>query len=216
VCGVMYGRAVGDYPTPSSEELNLAHRIYVERERRDLFYRAAIQLIALADTGQGDVSLSEALAVLLDVWNVQYYRRRPQQRRTLVNDLDMLLKRYGDQTARYRDRHIDSLEGEEREAITGLFQGFQEVLGPVGASKALHLLAPQFFPLWDHKIRRGYRVGSDAAGHAERYWRFMEITRRQVAACGGERILARNPVKALDEYNYCRFTLAAVELQAGE
>lgn len=202
---------------PPSEQLDVAHRIYLEREPRDLFYRAAVQLIVLTDAGQGDVSLSEALAVLLVVWNTQYYRMRPERRRTLVDDLDVLLERHGDQLAAYRDRAVDSLSDAEQLEIMRLFAEFQAVLGPVGSSKALHLLAPRFFPLWDERIRRGYRVASERPDrHPDRYWQFMLITQRQVAACGGEQTLARNPVKALDEYNYCRFTLRAEELQPDE
>jgi hypothetical protein len=34
----------------------------------------------------------------------------------------------------------------------------ESVLGSVGAAKSLHLLAPQFFPLWDNEIDSEYKV----------------------------------------------------------
>lgn len=200
-------------PTPSCAELDLAHDVYLAREPRDLFYRVALQLLESAHAGEGEVSPAEALAVLLTVWNVQYYRMRPAEKLSLVADLETLLEHHRSELDTYRHRTVDSLGAAEREGVEGLFESFREVLGPVGAAKALHLLAPGFFALWDQAIRSAYGVASnDPARHADCYSRFMEITRQQAAACGGEAALGRNPVKALDEYNYCRFTLKAEEL----
>jgi hypothetical protein len=202
-----------DLPRPSNKDLDLAHRLYIEREPRDLFYRAALQLVALADRGEGDVTLSEALTVLLAVWNVQYYRMRPDARRTLVDDLDLLLAQHGAQLSTYRLRSLDSLSAEDAIGIRSLFSEFRGVLGPVGAAKALHLLAPRFFPIWDAAIRQAYRVGSTRPeGDADKYSAFMAIVKEQCDAFGGASALGRNPVKALDEYNFCRYTLGAPEL----
>lgn len=40
--------------------------------------------------------------------------------------------------------------------VKGVFKSFEKVLGPVGATKCLHLLAPRFFPLWDRAIAEAY------------------------------------------------------------
>jgi len=159
------------------------------------------------------VALSEALTVLLAVWNVQYYRMRPESRRTLVDDLDTLLASHGQRLSTYRLRSLDSMSADDESPIKTMFASFRSVLGPVGTAKALHLLAPRFFPIWDATIRHAYRVGSDRADRDPgKYWAFMEIVKEQVDALGGEVALGRNPVKALDEYNFCRFTLNAAEL----
>jgi hypothetical protein len=42
--------------------------------------------------------------------------------------------------------------------------------------------------------------------NAERYWRFMGIVKKQVQSLGGEQAIGRNPLKAIDEYNYCKHT----------
>ena len=62
-----------------------------------------------------------------------------------------------------------------------MFQDFEEILGPVGAAKALHLLAPEFFPLWDRAIASAYGVPLRKVGrNAEQYLAFIRMTREQV------------------------------------
>ncbi len=47
--------------------------------------------------------------------------------------------------------------------------------------------------------------------NASQYLRFMYITKGQCDALGGyqaiSQAIGRNPLKALDEYNYCKFVL---------
>ncbi len=77
----------------------------------------------------------------------------------------------------------------------------------MGAAKALHLLAPRFFPLWDRAIAKAYGLPLGERGkNAARYHRFMAIAKRQCEDLGGERAVGQNLLKALDEYNYCRYT----------
>ena len=84
-------------------------------------------------------------------------------------------------------------------------------MGKTGAAKCLHLLAPRFFPLWDTKIAIAYKLGKGE--EAERYCRFMDITKGQIIDLGGEKAIGRNPLKALDEYNYWKYTLPKLKEQ---
>jgi len=80
-------------------------------------------------------------------------------------------------------------------------------LGPVGAAKALHLLALGFLPLWDRAIAVAYGLTLGATGtNSPRYARLAFIAKDQAKKIGGNTILGRNVLKAIDEYNYCRFT----------
>ena len=91
-------------------------------------------------------------------------------------------------------------------SVRDLFSAFEDVLFPVGAAKCLHLLAPRFFPLWDRAIAVGYGLALDKKGsNAERYWIFMQFARRQIQHLGGG-YSGSNPLKSLDEYNYCIYT----------
>jgi len=67
----------------------------------------------------------------------------------------------------FKKRRISSLLESYEEGITNLFKEFLKALqidsgkmqgrtSPVAVSKALHLLAPDFFPIWDQKIAKAY------------------------------------------------------------
>jgi len=45
--------------------------------------------------------------------------------------------------------------------IERLYEAFKSVLGRVGAPKALHLICPHFFPMWDNAIANGVRAEMD-------------------------------------------------------
>lgn len=62
---------------PTAADLVKARRIFRSRESRDVLYRAATYLVEQALEGRAPITLSEALAVLLQTWNRAYYQYRP-------------------------------------------------------------------------------------------------------------------------------------------
>jgi hypothetical protein len=88
--------------------------------------------------------------------------------------------------------------------VTLLFDRFARVLGPVGAAKSLHLLAPAFFPLWDQKIAHAYGLGKRSPND---YRVFMEVVQDQYRLLRERGAPCRDLLKAIDEYNYCKYTL---------
>lgn len=197
-------------PHPTITDLNEARDAFESSEPRDLFYRAATQLIELAIAGQSALSLGEAIAVLLQTWNKAYYRFHTFDQDHLCQIEDLIAEHEGDfQTL--RSRTIETCSDSDLVQCTTLFSVFEAVLGPVGAAKTLHLMAPEFFPLWDRKIANAYglplkKVGANAA----LYWQLMLIAKDHCAHFGGRLTLGRNPLKAIDEYNYCKFTLECI------
>jgi hypothetical protein len=84
-----------------------------------------------------------------------------------------------------------------------VFSAFEEVLGPVGAAKCLHLLSPCFFPFWDRPIAAAHGLQLRQKGrNAERYLRFMEIVKEQVQSLDREQAIGRNPLKIITETSY--------------
>src|SRR5262249_27463956 len=121
--------------------------------------------------------------------------------------IETLLATHQAVLAEYRNRSIDDLGPQEKAAITSLFQAFEKVLGPVGAAKALHLLAPRLFPLWDRAIAKAYGVALGGAGsNGDRYWRFVLISQRQCGELKRADPGCQNPLKSIDEFNYCKHT----------
>jgi hypothetical protein len=187
-------------------EIEAARQAFEAHEPRDLFYRAATELVALALDGRTSLSVAEALAVLLQTWNKMFYRYRRFDSQHFA-DIERLIRDHRSMLITFRQRSIQSIKQEDESEVVRVFKAFEEVLGPVGAAKCLHLLAPRFFPLWDRAIADAYSLPLRPRGrNAERYWRFMGIVKKQVQSLGGEQAIGRNPLKAIDEYNYCKHT----------
>jgi hypothetical protein len=175
-------------------------------EPRDLFYRLSLYLMKQTEGSSGSFSRVEALAVLLQTWNHSYYQRlRIPFDAAHFAAIESLLSEHERTLAAFARRSIDSLVPADEAPVRALYREFAAVLGQTGASKALHVLAPRFFPLWDGPIA-GAAYGLYARDDRD-YWRLLCATAEQVEAVGGEAALGRNPLKAIDEYNYCRYTL---------
>jgi hypothetical protein len=193
---------------PTIQDLDQAHEDFLNLEPRGLFYRAATELVDLVINGKSKLSMAEAIAVLLQTWNISYYRFRPFDEEHFSN-IERLLENYQQIALDIRQRTIESFCDEDANMVKAVFEDFENVLGKTGAAKCLHLLAPRFFPLWDTKIAVAYKLAK--GNEAECYCSFMEITREQCKGLGGEKAIGRNPLKALDEYNYCKITLPELE-----
>jgi hypothetical protein len=194
-------------PLPTTRGLRRAAKIFEERESRDLFYRAATELVDRAHRGRSRLTLAEALAVLLQTWNVSYYRFHGKFDGRHFEQLEALLAKHAAVLRGLRRRKLGSMSDRVEPTVTELFSEFEAVLGPVGAAKALHLLAPRLFPIWDRTVASAYGVGLGRAGtNAARYWRFMLLTRGQVRAFRAAGYESPRVLKELDQYNYCRFT----------
>src|SRR5206468_2796591 len=93
----------------------------------------------------------------------------------------------------YRSRELITVADDDESVIKDLFDDMLEASrsvngktgearrSPVSVAKALHLLAPMFFPLWDDKIAAWYGCrwpGSQQAFPA--YLSFMQKTMQQL------------------------------------
>ena len=190
----------------SRDEIAKARQVFATHEPRDLFYRVATELVELAIAGKVSLSLAEAIAVLLQTWNHTFYRFRQFDNQHFM-DLERRIEKHYASLIAFRERRIETLTDTDATAVLTLFHDFETLLGPVGASKCLHLLAPYFFPLWDQSIAKAYGVPLGRTGtNAKRYWDFMWRVREQVSALGSSLGDDANPLKAIDEYNYCKYT----------
>lgn len=193
-------------PAPSVADLARARTQYKQVEPRDLFYRAATDLLSRAHGADSVLNFGEALAVLLFTWNQAFYRYHPP-RPEHISAIEHLLVVHTDALEAAKGRTINSLDSEDGAAIESLFTAFEQLLGPVGAAKALHLLAPNFFPIWDRRIAARYVGALGTRGrNASRYVAFMINTAAQCMALRDRVAAPDDVVKALDEWNYVRIT----------
>lgn len=191
---------------PTIRELKAAKKAFEQYEPRDLFYRAATELVDKTIQGNSSLSLAEALAILLQTWNSAYYRFNAFDNKHFI-DIDKIVEKNYKILLKLRKRSIETFYDRDKPKIKQVFVDFEEVLGPVGAAKCLHLLAPNFFPLWDRAIAKAYHLPIRSRGNnADSYWLFMEISKEQCEGIRQKKIVITNYLKAIDEYNYCRYT----------
>jgi len=178
-------------------------------EGRGAMYKVATFLI---DHFWGTpADMADGLGVLLLTWNQALYRYGGFD----FAALEQVLSHSLECLAEYRARDILSLTDADAPAIEDLFGRFLEALkggksqgarSPVAVAKALHLLAPKFFPLWDDKIAKAYNCRYSTNPSAK-YLAFMHITKGHVTQLQGKIGADRSSVlKIIDEYNYAKFT----------
>ena len=138
------------------------------------------------------------------MWNASFYRPRPALVRTLAADLDRLITDNRAQIEACRTRSVASYDPNvDAPAIEGLYRDFVARLWPVGSAKALHVLAPGFFPLWDDAIAQRFRLQlSPPEASVGSYLALIAIGKRFAMTSS-----LPMPLKALDEWAYVRFTV---------
>lgn len=210
-------------PKISLSELEAQCRAFEAWEPRDSMYRVSTFLVR--EWWNDPAKLVDALSVLLLVWNGAFYRYGEFDQQAL----EMCLRENEGLLNAFRSREISSF-GEADEEDTGrLFLRLSEALkrvvdgvrSPVSTGKALHLLAPNFFPLWDQYIAPAYGCpySGELAGVA--YIAFMRKTRSlavqltaELAADEGPRkrwLLGKTLLKRIDEFNYMQYTAPAMK-----
>ena len=144
-------------------------------------YRVATAFIDKSWGRPKDVG--DGICVLLLIWNKAFYSRfgAPNFRmltRVLKSNISLLNE--------LRSRSILSYRSEtDAKHISRLFHSFLRPLSakerntPVGVAKALHLVAPDFLPLWDVRIAKTYGCAWSATNPAAvRYLQFVQIIQR--------------------------------------
>jgi hypothetical protein len=206
------GRIYGAPPT--RDEFQRGYLAFRERESRDAMYRTAIFLVRYfwgkpAETANG-------LGVLLLTWNQSLYRYGSFD----FQLLEETITANQEQLTLLRGRDIFSYAPAEDTSIRQLFNQFLAALAvcegskkgarsPVAVAKALHPLAPDFFPLWDTDIANAYgcsfrdRPDENYVDFVRRMKHLAEYLTSLGVQFGdaGESVL-----KVIDEYNYAKHT----------
>ncbi|MHA2370181.1 MAG: hypothetical protein ACXADX_15310 [Candidatus Hodarchaeales archaeon] len=104
-----------------------------------------------------------------------------------------------------------------QETIIHAFSQLAETVKYTGASKALHILNPDFFMMWDEKIRHGYGCYKNGEGYFNFLLRSQVEIRKIVETYSKEHDSGpistqiyqgrlRSELKLLDEYNFAKYT----------
>jgi len=182
---------------PKLKDLERDRQRYKDLESRHFFYRLAREKVESVLNGREKTyTPAEAVFILLLTWNAPYFQRNPIDGK-YYRRFDAVLATHRDLIRRCRQRSIEDFdEAKDAPELKRLFRDFNRLLKPVGAAKALHLLAPSFFPLWDNAIAK-YRYGIwDLSWPG--YLEFIRIRQKQCRGLPG----VPDPLKALDEWDY--------------
>jgi hypothetical protein len=183
---------------PTADQLADSHKTYGV----DKNYVDSVHAISQELQNKNLSAVVEAVAAFLKYWNRTYYRFHPKKRPLLDSELEELVTGNLRAIMGLHERSITSLVPSDQEAVVRVFSAFESKLGPVGSAKALNLLAPSFLPLWDNPIAYAYGLTPGRVG----YLLFMLICKYQVEKCNGPFPVDVLPLKAMDEYNYCKYT----------
>ena len=196
---------------PDREEFLKGCEEFEKHEKRDAMYKVATFLISHFWDKPPD--MADGLGVLLLTWNQAFYRYGTFD----FDKLEDCITENFQKIESFRNRDISSLSNSDEDAIKDLFNKFCEVLqidsgnvqgrkSPVSVAKALHLLAPKFFPLWDTKIAKAYKCYYNK-NPAEKYVSFCKITKDMADEV--KNYISRSDktvIKLIDEYNYSKYT----------
>jgi len=198
---------------PSPTEFQAGWRAFQLHEKRDAMYSVATFLI---DHFWGKPHESaDSLGVLLLTWNQAFYRYGPFD----FERLEDCIQVNQESINQFRARNIASYSNVDDPAIRRLFDQFLVALqicegsgigkqSPVSASKALHLLAPRYFPLWDDKIARAYNChyGEFPGDKYVKFMKKMQFMVHELAPSARAEETGKALLKLIDEYNYAKYT----------
>lgn len=194
-------------PKPNLEEVKQGIIEFQKREYRDAMYRTARFLV---EHFWGDFAkVTDGLGVLLLTWNQASYRYGSFD----FNKLENCLHKNLQILEKCRKRNISDLNIRDSDIVKNLFESFKNALessnnrkSPVATAKALHLISPAFFPLWDKEIARGYNLSYDK-GPENKYLEFCFIMKDYSDSFSKEILdTEKTFLKLIDEYNYAKFT----------
>ena len=190
---------------------------FEKHENRDSMYKVATFLIR--HFWGKPIDMADGLGVLLLTWNQAFYRYGMFD----FDQLEECINRNFKNIEKFNHRDILSFSDSDEEDIRNLFNDFLDALqtasgkkqvrkSPVAVAKALHLLAPKFFPLWDEKIARAYGCYYNE-NPVVKYISFCKVMKAVADKVKGylssldpDKISDKTLIKLIDEYNYSKYT----------
>ena len=215
---------------PSESELSARLKEFEANEHRQRLYEIANQLVSAGFHTDDVDSITDGLCILLSGWHARYYMAAGGFPSAAA--IESTIAEHYDTLTMFRDRPITELDTGDEPAIERLFRAFlQATKGPtdrtssVAVAKALHLLAPAFFPLWDTEIANAVSEFSttpyvrNSETKADAKWRhYLGFCKEQKAIVAEIELRdcdmltratndGKSTLKLLDEYNYATFVI---------
>ena len=191
----------------NASELKAGYKAFQDHEVRDAMYKTATFLVK--HFWRSHREMADGLGVLLLTWNHSFYRYGLLD----LSALEKCIARNQHTLNSFRNRNILSYISADNAVINKLYEQFLVALqiadgklagrqSPVAVAKALHLLAPAFFPLWDDKIAKAYNCHYQYIPFIQKMKTLTELLAPEVDIESTGKTL----LKLIDEYNYAKFT----------
>lgn len=184
----------------TQEEFDQYLKKFDQLEKRGTFYPMFLNMI---DKGFE----TEAFLFILSTWNFAVFRYAMKDFdlknfQKIVNELKPYFNKF-------KDKSIETINFDDyKKEIIHLFDSLSEIKGIqfTGASKLMHLTIPNVFVMWDGYIRKacGFKKGN-----SEDYFNFLKKMQKEFKDI--QKRNGRTLAKCIDEYNYVKFTLPALE-----
>lgn len=199
----------------SRDEFLAALNAYEANEKRGPVYFQALRQL---NAGWGcPTRMAKAIGVLLRSWHCYFYHFAMYDVPRLVKCIEENMPTM----AAMRHRTIDTFSTQDEPSVDVLFRRFTlalrginrkgEFSSETATAKALHLLAPQFLPLWDDGIALAYGKGAMFSQQYIEFCFLMKDLAQTVRAFLPEDD-DRTILKRLDEFNYTVYTKRWVRL----
>jgi len=184
-------------------------------EPRAFCYELSSELIQQAKDTAGEFWYGndftiKGILLLLFTWNFA----SPITKKLNFKTIRHLLGRTQDRLFFLENYRITNADEKAWEIITPLFDEFSTVFGQTGASKALSLLNPKLFVMWDTRIRKELNqrlitgIGNGETGDS--YVTFLKGIQRIIEEFKIESKLPPNSIiaKKIDEYHFVKFVMS--------
>ncbi len=168
-------------------------------EKRGTFYPMFLNMIEKGFE-------TEAFLFILSTWNFTAFRYAMKDFdlknfQKIVNDLKPYF-------SKFKNESIETINFDKYEyEVKHLFKTLSKIKGIqfTGASKLMHLTVPEVFIMWDSYIRRalGFKKGD-----SDDYFNFLKKMQEEFKDI--KKRNGRTLAKRIDEYNYVKFTLPAL------
>lgn len=200
-----------DFQIPSREEFIRGYKRFNElMNTRENWGPAYFRALSCVFLNWGNFAgMAHGIYILIKSWNPMFSRFNSKRLIRCIESNQRTI-------CEFKNRNINTLSDEDRDQIKNIFNEFLDALqtdrnkrSPVSVAKALHLIAPNFFPIWDNSIAQAYGCHWQSHSNAcEKYIKFcnkMKIMAEEVREYVPEPD-DRSLLKRMDEYNHLTYT----------
>jgi len=185
-----------------------------KKEPRYFCYELAVDLINKAKRSSKSWYTNEdtikGVLLLLFCWNFA----AQETKKLNFENVKEALSECKEELRKLENYTIETISDKDeklKDKIKNVYKKFKQIMGQTGATKALSLLNPRLFVMWDTKIRRRLRKfirGIDNGKRPENYLKFLfEIQKIIQEYKIRKKIPSTVVAKKIDEYHYVEIVM---------